>query len=263
MLGLWIWNTKDITGSEIDKLTALVKDKGFSKLYMWFDRTLSDRHYIDIFRSLATLDYKVEVYALKGDPSQVRYENLESIYKFVDDVDTFNQFNIHGFDGVQMDIEPHILKDEWNNELTRPALLKGWVNSLTAFGAAAKRAKLKSSCALPFWVDQHFISDGRSVFEHVLAGLDEVVLMSYRDTSKGVWDISRTKFNLEPDAYEGKQILLAVETKNIDPPHTNFYDKGYEYMNAEIAKILRANLFSQFGGVVVHDYRYLKEMLGI
>jgi hypothetical protein len=163
------------------------------------------------------------------------------------------------FDGVNMDIEPHIL-DQWSAQKDR--LLLQFLD-LGAAMMALKRASgqtLAVGPAIPFWLDGITLTwRGRTkpVSEHVIGIYDYVALMDYRDHAEGRDGmISHAAGELKYAGLRGRKVVIGVEVTPNEIRKVSFNHLAEADLERELALAERA--FSPqpaFGGFVLHHYR--------
>lgn len=164
------------------------------------------------------------------------------------------------FDGVNLDIEPHIL-DEWN-DATRERLLLDFLD----LGRALMRAKRAAGAdlavgpAMPFWLDNIFLKwRGRkkAVSEHTQDIYDYVALMDYRDHAAGRDGmLSHAADEMKYAALHGKKTTIGVETTPGEPEKISFNHLTEAEMERELG-IAEAEFRKNpaFAGFVLHHYR--------
>ncbi|PZE19602.1 hypothetical protein [Paenibacillus xerothermodurans] len=148
--------------------------------------------------------------------------------------------------------------------MDRDAIVQGWLDTLTLFGNEVKvDTALATSAALPFWLDEIRLSeDETSLMEAIMNQLDEVTLMSYRDTADALQQITASKLVLGDRL--GKKVFVGIETNpTSEPPHITFHEEGRAVMERELQAIHELlSVYPSYAGVSVHDYagwRNLKE----
>ncbi len=163
------------------------------------------------------------------------------------------------FDGVNLDIEPHIL-DEWDH--SRDRLLLDFLDLGRALMAEKRRSglALKIGPAIPFWLDGIKLKwNGRlkPVSEHTQDIYDYVALMDYRDHADGRDGMVRHASNeLAYAGRRGRKVMIGVETtpneiKKVSFNHLTEADMERELAAAEAAFAKKP----AFAGFVIHHYR--------
>ena len=171
------------------------------------------------------------------------------------------------FDGINVDIEPHIL-DEWSTR--KMALLADFV-ALSDALMAAKRASgqaLPMGPALPFWLDGMQIEwkgQRKPVSQHVQDIYDYVALMDYRDHALGgdgivshVMDELRYAERIE------RRVLIGVETLPNAIQKVSFQHLEEADMERELGLTAQSvGAMQPFGGFVIHHYGSYRKWLGL
>lgn len=171
------------------------------------------------------------------------------------------------FDGVSLDIEPHIL-DAWSSR--RMELLADFLDmsdTLMRQKNAAAPA-LPMGPAIPFWYDGIAIEwNGRRrpMNEHVQDLYDYVALMDYRDHAAGGDGlVSHAQDELEYGAKAGKPVVVGVETAPNDIRKVSFHHLREADMERELAETARAaGRLPSFGGFAIHHYAAYRRWLGL
>ena len=171
------------------------------------------------------------------------------------------------FDGVNVDIEPHILA-EWSTR--KMELLAEFVDLSDAL-MRAKRASgqtLPMGPAIPFWLDGLTVTHkgiSKPVSRHVQDLYDYVALMDYRDRALGGDGIvSHAMDELAYADKTGKQVLIGVETLPNALKKVSFHHLQEADMERELGITARSvGAMPSFGGVVVHHYGSYRRWLGL
>jgi hypothetical protein len=170
------------------------------------------------------------------------------------------------FDGVNLDIEPHIL-DEWDSHKLQ--LLASFLDMSQALMDAKARSRqaLDIGPAIPFWLDGielEWHGKRKPVSEHVQGLYDYVALMDYRDHADGGDGmVAHALDELRYGEAIGKRVLLGVETSSNEIQKVSFNHLAEPDLERELAKTGQAvgNMRS-FGGFVIHHYRAYRQWLG-
>lgn len=158
------------------------------------------------------------------------------------------------FDGVHLDIEPWLHAD-W--DLDRPALVTRYLHLLDRMAASGVPVELDIS----FWLHEIAAPGGGRLDEAVLARVDAVTVMSYRDTATGPDSITGLgAAALGAAARAGKPARLAVETNYlgstaVDQKQT-FHGERRARMTTVMSEVDAALAGSTaYAGIAVHDRR--------
>lgn len=163
------------------------------------------------------------------------------------------------FDGVNYDIEPHLLA-EWS-DASRHRLLLGFLD-MTADLMADKRKSgqsLSIGPAMPFWWDGitlEWNGARKTVAEHVIDATDYVALMDYRNRAEGRDSIlSHAQDEMDYAERVGKRVVIGLEFNPSEPAKLSFHGMGEAAFEREAAKVENAYRGrSAFGGFVFHHY---------
>lgn len=162
------------------------------------------------------------------------------------------------FDGINLDIEPHVL-DDWAER--REHYLQLFLQLSEAW-MALKRASgqtLQIGPALVFWLDGIEVLHGgrrRPASEHMQDIYDHVVLMNYRNRADGPDGLlAHAERELAYGQRIGKPVLLGVETAPNEIAKLTFDGLTPVRMSQVLGEVERA-LAGQpaFGGFVIHHY---------
>ncbi|WP_456431420.1 hypothetical protein [Nitratifractor sp.] len=200
-LSVWLWKPKNASFDplEMHNLQALYiqMGPGFSR----FARKAIERHKI--------------IWGLDGDPHDI-FDGS----RFIDDLRTLKTLRHrfpHAVAGLQVDIEPYLLKDFSKN---RDAYLKRYLQLIRELSQAARRFGLKLSVVIPFWFDDLYI-DGKPIAFSVIDAADETVLMSYRNNFDDLLSISRDI--LAYASAKHKAVKLGIELKELPDENHTYY----------------------------------------
>ena len=163
------------------------------------------------------------------------------------------------FDGVNLDIEPHIL-DQWPEQKLR--LLSQFLD-LGAALMELKRASGQSLAvgpAIPFWLDGIELAwhgASKPVSDHVLGIFDYAALMDYRDHALGRDGIvSNAVDELASAERLGKRLVIGVDVAPDEIQKVSFDHLAEADLERELA--LAEHVFRHdraFAGFAIHHYR--------
>lgn len=272
---IWMWEADSFAMLEnaqvADDNIAFLRAKGIRTLYLYAD-AYQGRHllarepqrYAHLIQRLHAQG--MQVYALLGSwhlhteryvLPEFRPQALQMLQQVLD-------YNAKAtddakFDGVNLDIEPHIL-DQWDTR--RIELLEQFVDLSHAFMALKRRSNqsLKIGPAIPFWLDGIPLRWGgvtKPTSEHVQDIYDYVALMDYRDRADGPDGIlSHAKDEMAYARKIGKTVLIGIETGPNEIQKVSFNHLRETDMERELGKVRQA-LASEptFGGFVIHHFR--------
>jgi len=164
------------------------------------------------------------------------------------------------FDGVNLDIEPHLL-DEWNDS-TRERLLADFLDMGGALMKIKREyhATLSVGVAIPFWLDGIDLeSKGvrRPVSEHVIDLFDYVALMDYRHKVEGSDSIlSLAASEIAYANRAGKKVVIGLEVSPNELEKVTFDKAGpkvFEQALSTVGEALHDD--PSFAGFAIHHYR--------
>ncbi len=164
------------------------------------------------------------------------------------------------FDGVNLDIEPHIL-DEWN-EHSRERLLTSFLDMGDALMKLkrAHHASLVVGPAIPFWLDGielEWKGVRRPASEHAIELFDYVALMDYRHRAAGSDSIlSHAASEIAYADRVGKKVVIGLEVSPNELDKVTFDQVGpkvFEQALGTVEQALRAD--PSFAGFAIHHYR--------
>jgi hypothetical protein len=170
------------------------------------------------------------------------------------------------FDGVSLDIEPHIL-DAWATR--KMDLLAGFVDMSDALVRLRDAAApgLTMGAAIPFWLDGIALDRrgvAKPVSRHLQDLFDYVALMDYRDHAAGGDGlVSHALDELEYGERIGKPVVIGIETAPNALRKVSFHHLREADMERELAATTRAvGGMRAFGGYALHHYAAYRSWLG-
>jgi tetratricopeptide (TPR) repeat protein len=169
------------------------------------------------------------------------------------------------FDGVNLDIEPHIL-DQWPEQKSQ--LLRQFLD-LGAALMALKQASGQSLAvgpAIPFWLDGIVLDwhgATRPVSEHVLGIYDYAALMDYRDHALGRDGIvSNAADEMASAERMGKQLVIGVDVTPDEIQKVSFDHLAATDLERELALAARAFRHQRaFAGFAIHHFSAYRQWL--
>ncbi len=171
------------------------------------------------------------------------------------------------FDGVNVDIEPHILA-EW--PARKMELLAGFLDMSDALMRTVRASgqALPVGPAIPFWWDGiqlEWKGRRKAVSQHAQDTYDYVALMDYRDHAEGGDGIvSHALDELQYGETIGRKVLIGVETMPNAIKKVSFHHLGEANLERELGETLDAvGRMPSFGGFVVHHYGSYRKWLGL
>ena len=168
------------------------------------------------------------------------------------------------FDGVNLDIEPHLL-DEWN-DTNRENLLRDFLDVSAAWMALKQesRQSLAIGPAIPFWFDGievQWHGRTRPASEHIAELYDYVALMDYRDHADGRDGIvAHAAKELAYAEQIGKQVVIGLElTPNSLKKVTFNHRREADLQRAMDATQAAYAKSKAFAGFALHHYSGYRE----
>ncbi|WP_433943110.1 hypothetical protein [Paenibacillus sp. SN-8-1] len=247
----WLWDTTLIKKSGSTVLN-FYKNQSVNVIYLQINRNINISYYKTFIRQAAAQG--IEVHALDGNSTWAltsQRTQLTTLLKWIENYQASAAEN-EKFKGIHFDIEPYLLPD-WNTN--QKSIVSQWQSNVLYMVQRANDLKLPIAADLPFWLHTIKVPDGTSTLSSwMLKQYNSVTLMSYRDTSNGIFNAA--KAILEEGAALNKKVFTGVETNNTSEGSTiSFYEEGAAYMNQELDKlVLLTSGYASFGGIAVHDY---------
>jgi len=240
---MWVWDRPGVAG-----LVDFARRHGVRDLFVSTPGNLATSPDLPWFRSLRT----------RTSAAGIRVHALGAEVWWLDDHAAAEAWQRQAlatglFDGVHLDVEPW-LHPAWGSD---PAsLLASWVALLQRSAAAAD---LPVEADIPFWLHEHTVVD-RPADEAVMAAVDAVTVMSYRDTATGpdsITGISATA--LATAGRLGRPVRLAVETRFLgaDPVSAKqtFFGATQRQLDRAMGAVDAAVAGQpSYAGIAVHDH---------
>ena len=271
---VWTWEAASYEmvqdGAAADAAIAFAHAKGIGTLYLYAD-AFGGRNLIatraDAYRRFIRRLHRegLRAYALLGS-AYLHTEAYVLPAKRTEAVAMFRRvldYNARAapderFDGINLDIEPHILA-AWDTDKLQ---LLGDFLDLGQALMQLKRASgqaLPVGPAIPFWLDGielEWQGHTTSVAEHVLGVYDYAALMDYRDHAAGRDGIvSHAIGNLEIAKRLHRRLVIGVDVTPGEPQKVSFDHLGEADLERELALAelaLRDN--EAFGGFAIHHF---------
>lgn len=273
---IWTWEAESLAMVEdpavAEEAMDYLRSQHIDTVYLYAD-AYRDRNLIverpQLYRALIKRMHQrgMKVYALLGS-AYLHTENYvlpayrdaaEAMFRRV------VEYNVAApaasrFDGVNLDIEPHIL-DEWDDD-TRERLLAGFLDMSQALMRIKHEhgATLAVGPAIPFWLDGIELQwNGRTrpVSEHVIDLYDYVALMDYRDHADERDSIlSHAADEIAYANRVGRKVVIGLEVSPNEIDKVTFDEEGPKVFRREVRKVEKA-LRGQpsFAGFAIHHYR--------
>jgi hypothetical protein len=171
------------------------------------------------------------------------------------------------FDGINLDIEPHILAEWSTRKMELLADFLDMSDALMRVKAASGQA-LTMGPAIPFWLDGiqlEWKGKRKPVSQHVQDIYDFVALMDYRDRADGGDGlVSHAMDELAYGETIGRPVMIGIETMPNELKKVSFHHLGEADLERELAATSRSvGRMRSFGGYVVHHYAAYRRWLGL
>lgn len=163
------------------------------------------------------------------------------------------------FEGAHVDVEPHTSVVAW--QALRPQTIAGYLSLLEKLQADSP---LPLEADVAFWYGNTPADGHESLADAILAIVDGVAVMSYRDSGTGPDSMLSTGTDwLERGARLQKPVRLAAETNEYAPcPNCTFYEEGAFALDAALAELdAAATAYPAYQGVAIHDYTGWKALV--
>jgi hypothetical protein len=216
----------------------------------------------------------IRAHALDGDPHYALRAGHDTVLSIVDAVVAYNDAaadRAHRFDGVHLDVEPHLLPD-WSVPGRRESLLAEYLDVIERAATRARAAGLVYGVDIPFWWGKPDVTTGEAIgnttfrgsrkpaSEHVLAIADYVFIMNYRREATGQDGIIAHALDTlrAADEIGGVRVVVGVETEEVSdgvPAKATFDGMSLDEMNAELDETEDAlSRFESYDGIAIHRY---------
>lgn len=259
MRAMWIYKTDAIMASEVEqaelfefcrerKITDLFWQVHFSPIDVrpcLLENTGRNREFLR-----AAHDHALRVHALTGDPSHTRRAKHSRVLDMTDALIEFNKSSPPEarFDGLHLDVEPHGLP-QWKGADVgaKCALLTEFVelHHLVAVRLRDRDPAILFGSDVVFWLDKKN-SDGSAAYpvtfrgiesdaaKHLLGVVDNVAIMSYRNTTEGRNGIlSLVAKTINHADTTSARVFVGVKMADIGPEMESFFGRTEsEMMNA-------------------------------
>lgn len=210
MRAMWVYQTEALLASPKERgdLWAFCRQRRITDLFWQVHFTRAPIGGFALGGAEKTRDFlrdahahALRIHALAGDPSHTLTQNHGRVLARADALLAFNRSSASEarFDGLHLDIEPHALP-QWKtaNDAEKCVLLTQFVDLHTQIAERLHTASpgLVYGADIVFWLDK-IKPDGTPVYpvtyrgvtkdaaKHLLDAVDQVGIMSYRDTAEG------------------------------------------------------------------------------
>lgn len=202
-------------------------------------------------------DADIEVWGLLGEPEWLGQTNADktkgemAIGRSIDRILNWSEFN-PGFNGVNIDIEPHA-DPMWDKDLSkRNDLNKKYIALLDV---VVKRLSGK----LPLCVDcpvKYFKTPHEALLKAIAKRADRLTAMCYSSNVKTVRKWAALCTEVSP-----VDITIGVELSKKAPASVNWAKMSKEMIELNVGQIEKGMKgFERFAGVALHDYQALQSL---
>jgi hypothetical protein len=264
---LWVWEYRsvDTSGKRIDFINFLIRNN-ITRIHLESEYLVSKNQTL---LSQIISDFKlsgIEVELLFGyHPWTLAPNHKTPISLAKQSVAFYNSYPNSRPVGMHFDIEPSGLP-EWSVNKTEVA------NQLLDLYEALRSEKGQMTLSADLQMVFNVTSISRNgqvkpLIEWALDYLDEAVIMSYRDnatvpTTDNI--IFHSRPAIEYATKLNKIAYVSVETTcGIEPEKVTFCEEGVEFMEQQLDLVdTQYKNNSGYGGIVIHDYKGYKALLG-
>ncbi|ULL13627.1 hypothetical protein DVH26_03680 [Paenibacillus sp. H1-7] len=261
MKATWLWDTEMIgTPEGRASILQFAQEHALGRIYVQVNGDVSRSAYSDFIGTAS--ESGIQVHALDGAPKWALPSHRKQLTDMVSWVTEYNRSvqPDERFGGIQIDIEPYQLP-EWSTK--QDAVTAQWLDATAAFASEARKqdASLTVSAALPFWLDTVTVPEtGQTAIEGMMKQLDEVTLMSYRDSAEALIEITAAEMALGDKL--GIKVFVGVETNPVnEAAFVTFHSKGKGEMGRQMAVIdQKLSAHPSYSGIAIHDYSGWKRL---
>ena len=240
----WLWDAAKMNDEEI---TALLQQKKVNTVYVQIDSAIAFEDYAKFIETAQQMD--ITVYALDGSPiwEALHYDELHAWLE-----NYHQQHPKRAFAGIHLDVEPY-LSDLWEQDEAKA--IENYQYLIDYATAKATEADLTLEVDIPFWFDERQYDNafGTGNFaEWIIAKVDRVTIMAYRDTAEEIIEISKQEIAF--GNVHNTPIIIGVETLQSDEgDNVSFTEEGERQMNRALKKVVKAYKHDpMFAGIAVH-----------
>lgn len=266
----WIWSSlsKPMAFCLVrrNEILDFCEGVGIKTLYfsVYGDASMLDEMTKKIKRTIDDIHGRgMKIHALIGDYELCKAENHSKLLEIIDKVLQYN------FDGLNLDVEPYVLKDTNGKSLMEDptqAIHKQFLDMLNKAYAKIKTAsrRIQFGPCIPCWYDtsttKYCVSVAwngttKTLYGHLISLCDYVSLMDYvtnPDTA-----ISMAKNEMEKASPLGKKVVIGLNL-NTSEGSGNYYDPvdpsaGVKRMEDDMVYIEeRCKVYPSYDGMAVH-----------
>lgn len=255
---MWVWKTEP---AEFPSLGEFARRWNITRALLslpssTLDRLMAgDRDIAGRIRKLR--DTGLEVVALTGDPSWVEYDRLPRSISKILDIAARQKL----FDGLDLDVEPHVLSGWRKGGVHRERLMLG---HLALIESTAKRAPgLSLGAALHPIYAKLALPDGQNYLDALCRRLQSVSLMAYRNRPKATIDWAEPAFPiLERAKVPWRSGVLVHDSKEAGISYVGWQQSRFVADMTELDLQLRSLPSVDYcRGLIFEDYKGLSVIL--
>lgn len=240
----WLWDAAKMNDEEI---TALLQQKKVNTVYVQIDSAIAFDDYAKFIETAQQMD--IVVYALDGSPTWEEH-HYDELHAWLENY--HQQHPKQSFASIHLDVEPY-LSDLWDQNEAQA--IEDYQHLIDYAYAKAQEENLSFEVDIPFWFDERQYDNafGTGNFaEWIIAKVDRVTIMAYRDTAEEIIEISKQEIAF--GNVHNTPIIIGVETLQSDEgDNVSFAEEGERYMNRALKKVVKAYKHDpMFAGIAVH-----------
>jgi hypothetical protein len=286
---MWVYKTQElaVSPSAREELLEFCRARDITDLFWQAQFTAGDTSNTVVVASAPVVRQflreangrGLRVHALSGDPSHVRPQNYGRVLARVEATVAFNEAGAAAerFAGVHFDIEPHGLPDWKSASLAERCRLLTQLVEVNA--AAVERLRSRApgmlyGADITFWFDKvkedgspeypvTFRGVTKDATKHLLGLVDNVGIMSYRNTAEGRNGIIRLVENTIAHADGGTRgrAFVGVKMADIGPRNETFHGRTEAEMTRALESVEKAYAGHRgFAGLAYFHYAAYREM---
>lgn len=255
---MWVWKTPP---GELPSLGEFARRWNITRVLLSLPHSTLDRLTAGdqgISAELRKLrDNGLEVVALTGDPSWVEHDDLPRSVSKIFDIEARQKL----FDGLDLDVEPHVLSEWREGGSRRERLMLG---HLALIESAAKRALgLPLGAALHPIYAKMTLPDGRNYLDALCRNLQSVSLMAYRNHPKATIGWSEQAIAvLEHAKVPWRSGVLVHESNEAGISYVGWQQARFVADMTELDVQLRSvPSVNYYRGLIFEDYKGLSAIL--
>lgn len=242
-LGTWWWSKS----LDVEDYLQFAKQKGVTEIY-YCDYSFSDNvaNFVE-----KVCKNNIKVYLLAGEKEWL--EDRNGLDVLIEKYIQFQNNHQYKFSGIHLDIEPHQFSNFSENRANYLYLLVDLIKT-----NKNKYNQISFDYDIPFWLDDEIEFDGvlKETYKHIIDFADRVFIMSYRDTSEKMFEVSADEISYAKEKH--KTLFLSAETYSEEGNKVSYYEEGELYMHNELEKL--RNLLPENFGIAIHNIKTWKAL---